>query len=154
MAPGIKTLYAHLRKKHKLPGFDELDAHFEISATDPELFSVREIRKKIAETVCDVSGIIERALQPDTNLPDLYESRVFDEGEKKELFALYKQIMVAERRMSELLIINDEKMDAGFIREFLPKWKKLKLQILPFVKKLRESWEKETEESETAHYMG
>lgn len=154
MLTKFKRLYEPLRKKHKLPSFEELDHNFEISAMDQEFFSLREIRKKLAERVDDVAGMVERMLQPDTNLSDLCESRVLDETEKKELFALYKTLMVASRRLSELLLLNDEKLDAEFIKSFFAEWKKIKPQLLGFIKKLRESWEKETEESENAPYMG
>ncbi len=153
-ASKVKKLYETLRKKHKLPGFDELDSEFEVSAIEAESGLLREIRKRIGEKVSDVSSIFQTVLQPDTNLVDLYESRVFNEAEKQRLFELYKRLMVVDRTMAGLSIENDEKLDAAFIKSFTAEWKKLKPELAGFIKKLKESWEKETEEGEAAGYMG
>ena len=154
MATGVKKKYEALRKRHKLPGFEELDSEFEIGAIDSESFSLREVRRKVSEKVGDVSCIVAEVLHPETNLVDLYESRVFNEQEKKGLFELYKRLMVADRNLAELSILNEEKLDAAFIKSFSAEWKGLKPQLIRFIRKLKESWEKETEEGETAGYMG
>lgn len=153
-ASKMKKLYESLRRKYKLPAFDELDAEFEISAIEAETALLREVRKQISEKVGNVNSFVEEVLQPDTNLVNLYESRVFDEDEKKRLFELYKRLMVVDRNLVELMIANDEKLDAAFIKSFHEEWRKIKPELLRFIRKLKESWEKETEEGETAGYMG
>lgn len=156
MAAGvkIKRKYEALRKKHKLPKFEELDFDFEISKIEPGAFLLREIRRKVAEKVQDAGCIIEEALQPDTNLASLYESRVLDEAEKKQIFELYKKLMATNRLTLELSIKNNDKEDAEFITAFHSEWKKLAPELLRFLKKLKESWEKESEEDEKLRYMG
>ncbi|MBI2141809.1 hypothetical protein HYU16_05310 [Candidatus Woesearchaeota archaeon] len=154
MAKGVKKKYDALRKKHKLPGFEELDAEFEISDIEPDGSVLREVRKKIADKIGHVCGTVEQVLHPETNLADLYESRVLDEQEKKELFEMYKKLMAAERKCVELFISSDEKLDAAFIKSFSAEWKTLKPQLIKLVRKLKESWEKETDEGEAAGYMG
>ncbi len=153
-ASKMKKLYETLRKKYKLPGFDELDSDFEIGLIEAESNLLREIRKQIGEKVRDVSSIFQTVLQPDTNLVDLYESRVFDEAEKQRLFELFKKLMVVDRTLIELAIENDEKLDAAFIKSFAAEWKKTKPELLRFVRRLRDYWEKETDEGEAAGYMG
>ena len=153
-ASKVRKLYESLRKKYRLPGFDELDAEFEISAIEAESGLLREVRKQISEKVGNVSSLVEEVLQPDTNLVNLYESRVFDEAEKQRLFELYKRLMVVDRTLVELMIANDEKLDAEFIKSFAAEWKKTKPELLRFVRKLKESWEKETEKGEAVGYMG
>lgn len=154
MATGIRKRYEALRNKHKLPAFDELDSEFEIGSIDPESFSLREVRHKICDRIGDVRSLLDEVLHPDTNLVDLYESRVFDEDEKKQLFELYRQLMIADRTAAELSILNDEKSDAAFIKSFTADWKNLKKEAVGFIRRLREAWEKETEERDTAGYMG
>ncbi len=151
---GIRNKYEALRKKYKLPGFDELDSEFEIGVIEAESGLLREIRKQISEKVSDVNSLFQTILQPDTNLVDLYESRVFDEPEKRRLFELFKRLMVVDRTLMELAIENDEKLDAAFIKSFAAEWKKTKPELLRFVRKLRDSWEKDTEDGEKAGYMG
>ena len=157
MADKIKRKYETLRKKHKqykLPEFEELDSEFEISRIEHEGFLLREIRKKISEKIGDIAGMLERMLQPEANLADLYESRVFGENEKKRMFELYKRLMAAERQAAELSILNDKQLDVNFIKSFLMEWKKLKPELANYIRALKEAWEKETEEGETAGYMG
>ena len=154
MTKGLRKKYELLRKKHKLPGFEELDSEFEISALDTESLSPRELRRKISEKIDDVALMLERALHPDTNLADLYESRVFDESEKQELFEIYKKMMAFARQTAELMLDSNEKLEASFINSFYSEWKKLKPQLLRHVTKLKESWQKETEKREAAGYMG
>ena len=150
----VKKLYEVLRKKYKLPSFDELDAEFEISAIEAERGLLREMRHMIGEKIGSVSAIVAEVLHPDTNLVDLYESRVFDEAEKQKLFELYKRLMVADRTLARLSIANDEKLDADFVNSFTAEWKKLKPELVKFINRLRDSWEKETDDGEAAGYMG
>ena len=153
MATKLKKRYQPLMKKYKLPGFDELDLEFEIGSIESADFLLGEIRKRISDKARDICCLVEEVLQPDTNLASLYESRVFDEQEKHKIFDLYKKLMVANRRAVELYVLNDEKLDAAFIRDFTREWAGIKLYVVGFIRKLRESWEKKTEEGERARYI-
>ena len=88
MHKSLKKRYEPLRKKYKLPSFAELDSEFRISQIEADSFLLESIREKMAERTSHVRGVVEEALQPDTNLADLYESRVFGEEENKRLFEL------------------------------------------------------------------
>ena len=149
-----KKRYESLRKKYKLPSLEELDSEFEISSLESETFLLREIRNKLGEKIRDVCGLVGEVLHPEANLADLYESRIFDEPEKQRLFELYKRLMVADRQTAELSVQNDEKLDAAFIRDFSQEWTKMKPELVKFIRRLRESWEKDTEQGEAAGYMG
>jgi hypothetical protein len=150
----IKKGYEVLKGKFNLPSFEELDSEFEISAIESESFLIRKIRRKLAERAEEAVSLAEEALQPDNNLSDLYESRVLTESEKRELFELYKKLMSSNRKLTELSILNDDKSDADFIIFFSEEWKGIKPQLAKFIARLKESWEKDTEEGETAAYMG
>ena len=153
-AKGVKKRYEVFMEKYKLPSFEELDSEFEISAIDSESFLLREVRARVSDKVGEVGSLVEAVLHPETNLVDLYESRIFDEQEKNELFELYKKLMAADRNLAELSVLNDEELDAAFIKSFSAEWKKLKPELVKFIRKLREAWEKETDEREVAGYMG
>src|SRR3989338_3822568 len=130
MAKGIKRQYELLRQKHKLPVFGEIDAEFEISKIESEGFLLREIRRKIIEKVHEVGSLVEEVMHPDTNLADLYESRVLDESEKQKLFELYKKLMAASRQSSELAIESSDKLEASFINSFYREWNVMKPELL------------------------
>ncbi len=154
MGKAIKKQYELLRKKRGLPAFAELDSEFEISSIESEGFLLREIRRKIIDKVHEVSAMAEEAMHPDTNLADMYESRVFNESEKQRLFELYKRLMAASRQSSELAIESSDRLEASFINAFYLEWKSIKPELLKFARKLREAWQKETDEAEKAGYMG
>lgn len=150
----LRKQYEALRKRYELPAFEDVDSEFDISGIELEGSLLRGIRSKVTEKLGDVRCLLEEVLHPETNLVDLCESRVFDEDEKKGLFGLYKRLMVADRHSAELSVLNDEKLEAAFIKSFYSEWKGLKPELVKFIRKLKESWEKETEEGETAGYMG
>lgn len=150
----VKKKYEALRKRHGLPPFGELDTEFEISTIESQSFLLREIRRRMVDKLRDISSMAGQALQPDTNLADLYESRVLDEEEKKELFEIYKKLMAADRLSAEAAIAADEKADAEYIKSTAEEWKGLKPRLARLVKKLREAWGKDTEQGEAAGYMG
>ncbi len=154
MEKSLKKKYELLRKKHRLPSFDELDSEFEIGKIDDGTFLLRELRRKVADKIGEAGAIVEEVLQPDANLAGLYESRVFDEAEKKALFEIFKKLMTYNRMAMELSIKNSEKEDAEFIKSIHTEWKALSPQLLKFIRQLRESWGKESEEAEKLRYMG
>lgn len=150
----IKKSYKSLKKKYKLPNFDELDKYFEIAGIEEETFLLREIRKKIAEKLEFFSKSLEGALQPETTLTQLYEAKFFSEEEKESMFKLYKAIMIAHRQALLLSIENDEKHDAEFVNSFFGQWPKIKEQLNTFFKKMKTGWEKETNINEDLEYLG
>ncbi|MBI2144890.1 hypothetical protein HYU18_01055 [Candidatus Woesearchaeota archaeon] len=153
-AKSAKKKYDLLMKKHKLPQLEELDACFELGNLEEEGNHLREIRRRIAEKLHDAISIAEQVLQPDTNLSELYESRVLDEEEKKRLFELYKKLMAAARKAAELSIVSNASQDAEFIKSIYPEWKSIAPELARFIRKLRAAWETDSEEGERAAYLG
>lgn len=153
--PGrIKKKYEILRRKHKLPAYMELENDFEIGRADPDGLLLREIRRKMLEKIHEITSLLEEILHPEASLVGLYESRVFDETEKKEIFEIYKQLLAAIRHSTELAVESNEKLEAEFISLFYMKWVSMKPALLKFTGKLKMSWEKDTDEDEKTGYMG
>ena len=152
--PDVRKTYEQLRAKHKLPLFEELDTAFEISTIESDNFLLREIRRKITERLRDISGLVERLLQPEANLIDMYESKAYTEEEKAVIFEQYRRLIIADRLSIEAELSNDEKMDAAFISSISQEWKAMKPGLIAFVKRLRETWESEADDNEKAGYMG
>ncbi|MBW2992589.1 hypothetical protein KY345_05210 [Candidatus Woesearchaeota archaeon] len=150
----IKTIYSELKKKHKdLPNFEDLDNEFEISAIE-EPFTLRNIRRKIIEKVEYYAKIIEELLQPETNLINMYETRVFAENEKEDIYNILKKLMFFTRLSAETALKADEKEDVNFLANFLKEWTKLKPSLLNIISRIKDSWEKETELKEDLGYFG
>lgn len=146
--------YEQLRKKYALPDFAELDREFEVADIEDNGNVLRAVRKKVYEKIADSCAILEEVLQPDTNVSNLYESRFFDEEEKKDIFDLYRRIMSVRRRCDALGVINDEGSDAAFIAETLAFWRKEKQHLIAVISKLQESWGKDAEKADRLVYFG
>jgi len=147
----IKNKLEELRKKHDLPGYDELAKEFEIDSIEKTDFLLREIRKKAHNRIKYFCGLLEEVLQPDTNISAIYESRVFGEKEKKDVFDAYRKFMALNREGEEAAINSD---DAAFIKKVYKEIGVLKADLLPIIAKMREAWQKDTPDDEKLGYFG
>lgn len=150
----IEKTYEFLRKKHNLPTFKEIDEEFEISTIESDKFLLREIRRKISERLEELCTLLEEILQPDTNVSFMYESGVFDEEEKKQVFNLYKKLMYLKRMCNEASITNNEQLDAEFINKIFSSWAEIKKETSSLMKKLRDSWLEDIETKLDLPYFG
>ena len=150
----IEKQYNELRKKFRLPEFKDMDFEFEISDLEETNFLLRTIIRRIAEKLDFYTTMLEEILQPDTNLYSMHEIRFFEDDEKKKMYDLYRKLMDLNRHSIELLLERNEKDEAIFINDFFDDWKELKKELLKFVKKMRESWKKETDIKEDVGYLG
>lgn len=146
--------YELLRKKHALPEFEELDAEFDIHCIEDDKFILREVRYKILEKIDEQCMIIEELLQPDTKVSNLYESRVFSENDKEKIFVLFKRFMTIKKKALLIALVNNENEDAEFIKNSCSEWQELKKELYPFMRKLVEAWETETDIKEELSYFG
>ena len=155
MSNKIEKQYNELRKKHKLPDFKEIDFEFEISDLDETNFLIRAIIRRIAEKLDFHTTMLEEVLQPDTsNLYAMHETGFFDEGEKKQMYDLYRNMMNFNRQSVEILLENNEKDQADFINNFLKEWREIKNELLGFIKKMRSSWKTDVDIEEDVGYLG
>ncbi len=150
----IKEEYEKLRKKYKLPEFKEIDNEFEITIIEHEEFLLREIRRKITEKIELYTKVLDRLLQPETVLSDMYECKIFSDEEKDALFKLFKRLMFFDRFSIETSIDENDKKSAEFINNIWKEWDKIKKELSSFIKKLKEGWLKETKIKEELRYLG
>ena len=143
---GIKERYQELRKKHKLPSFNEINKEFEISTIEKEEFLLREIRRKIAEKIEAYTKFLEDILHPDPpTTSNMYESRIFNDEDRNEIFKIYKRLMFFDRFSIETAVDEDDKKSSEYINAVFKEWGELKKQFLSFVKKSKESWLKDSD---------
>ena len=152
----IQEAYEHLRKEHPvLPEFDKINKEFELSLIEQEEFLLRAVKRKMAEKFETCLHIMEHAISPDPNsFTDLYECRSITQGEKKQLSDILRQFMEHYRLLFETDLITEDKIDAETIRKVYDMWITQKRQLLPYVKKIRESWQKTEEVKEFLEYLG
>jgi len=155
MAEEIQREYESLSKKYRLPKFKDIDLIFEISTIESTAFLLRDIIGKIADKIDYYAKFLEEFLQPDTSsLSTMHEIRFFSDSEKARIYALYKRLMKLDREAIEVYLIADEKNEAVFIGNTFNKWMEIKKELLEYVKKMKESWDKETTMEEDLGYLG
>ncbi len=150
----LTDTYKKLQGKYTLPSFADLDRSFDISGIDISSNILREIRKKIESRLDDIGGMLGSIIQPDANIRDLHEGRMFSEREKAKIFSLYRKFMIIRREVALLSIDTDEKKEAVFIQGAFSEWSIAKEELLSIGTKLRDSWKKETSVREELGYLG
>lgn len=151
----MKQSYEALKKRFKLPEFEELDFNFEITTIEnPEPFLLRNIRRKIMEKVEFFTKFLEDLLQAEPMLPTLYECRFFTDQEKIRVFDTYKHLMKITRDATLLAIDDGEQEDAEFISKINEEWKELQKELRFIAEKAKKGWVKEPASKEDLGYLG
>jgi len=155
MANEIEKEYNNLSKKYKLPKFKEMDNEFEVSALDNEKFLIKNILRRISEKLEFYTEFISNLVHPDgSSISNMYEIRFFSEDEKNDMYNLFKRLMKIDRNVTELVLKNDEKEQSNFLNKFFTDWMNIKKELLNYIKKMKDSWEKQSTIEEDIGYFG
>lgn len=155
MVNEIEKEYIKLYKKYKLPKFKELNEEFEISKLDNEEFLLGNILRNAEEKLEFYGNLINDLLQPDTSsLSSMHEVRFFTDSEKNKIYNTFKKLMKAHRSIIGLVLEHDEKTQAKFLNDFFSEWLEIKKQLIAYISKMKDSWDKETSMEENLAYFG
>jgi len=152
----LKKQYEKLRKKYKLPSFQELNRDFEIEKLqerETETLS-REIRRAIVEKNTLYLKFVEMFMNP-SNAPMFFLALVktLNATERKLLNELYLELGKFEIRSIALDNEYNEKRDAAFIKEFYKQWQDIKEKFGKIMEAIEEAWERKSEKGEKG-YLG
>ena len=151
----IEKEYAKLSKKFKLPKFKEIDNEFEISTLESPSFLMRDILRKIEDKLIFYIDVIGNLVHPDaSSLSNMYEVRYFSDDEKDDIYNLFKKLMKVDRNIIEVVLKNDEKEQAAFLSKVFEDWMEIKKELLKYIVKMKESWEKQSTIEEDTAYFG
>lgn len=148
----MKETYTKLAQKHELPAFEELE--FFIQDLDKDKLSLREIITSIHDKIDDYSKHVESIIQPETNIISMHELSNFSSDHRKELFKMFKSMMYLSREINRVQINNSEKEHVKLIHTVSKDWKVFQPVIEGLFVELRDSWEKETDQSIEEMYFG
>ena len=155
MANEIEKEYNNLSKKYKLPKFKEIDAEFEISSLENEKFLIKNILRSISEKLEFYIEFISNLVHPDgSSISSMYEIRFFSEDEKNGMYKLFKRLMKIDRDIIGLVLKNDEKEQSDFLNKFFTDWMNIKKELLNYIGKMKDSWEKQSTIEEDIGYFG
>lgn len=153
----IKAAYAGLARKYKLPAYEALNQEFEIETLEDTNFLLRNIRTKISEKMEFCIKLLASILQPEQNITDLQECKMFNDEQKKKIYSLYKNLMVQMRFAGVLSMASTEKEEAAYLAAFYVEWSAkngYRDQLRKILQTLKDSWAKETEVEDDLGYMG
>ena len=149
----IEKQYIELKKKHRLPKFEDIEFEFELSDLEETNFLMRAIIRRMEEKLDFYSTMLEEVLQPETsNLYAMHETKFFDDDEKKRMYELYTRLMNFNRQSIEVSLEHNESSEADFINSLFEEWKSLKQELLRFVRNMMASWK--AEEADTKEDLG
>ena len=155
MVNEIEKEYSKISKKYKLPKFKEIDSEFEISTLESPSFLIKNILRRIVEKLEFYIEVVGNLVHPDaSSLSSMYEIRYFSDDEKNEIYNLFKKLMKVDRNIVEVVLKNDEKEQTEFLNKFFSNWLGTKKELLKYIKKMKESWEKQSTIEEDTAYFG
>lgn len=155
MTNEIEKEYGKLASKYNLPDFKSMDLEFEINELESTSFVLRSILEKAAEKIEFYTNLINDLLQPDTaSLSSMHETMFFMDGEKSSMHDLFKKLMKSHRSIIMLILEQDEKKQAEFLKSFCREWEEIKKQLLLYLDKMKGSWDKETSTEQDLGYFG
>ncbi|MDO8661000.1 MAG: hypothetical protein Q7K43_03860, partial [Candidatus Woesearchaeota archaeon] len=137
-----KPAYEVLRKKHKLPSFDVINADFHISAIESEVNVLSEIRTKAEDKIDYLLHLLNAVLQPEpTSLADLYEYNALNTAQRTCALSVFKQLMIVKCVLSEAEIIGAEQVTALAICTAHKALTEKKKDLLELLKLFKEYWQ-------------
>jgi len=155
MANEIEKEYENLSKRYRLPKFKAIDDEFEISDFDNEKFLLKNILRGILEKLEFYIEFIGNLVHTDgSSISSMYEIRSFSEDERNGMYVLFKRLMKTHRAIVEIILRNDKKGQADFLNGFFSDWLDTKKELLNYIKKMKDSWEKQSTIDEDIGYFG
>ncbi len=151
----LKKEYQPLQKKFNLPSFDSLENDFGMMDEETDKYVLSKIRRKMSDKIDFYISVLGNIFEGDATLSNIYESKVFDEESKTELFKIYKRLMRYGRDANILSLTYDERAEAEYIKEFYKEWQHLKEGIKKQLVLFRDIWDSETNTNEDIlNYLG
>jgi len=151
----FSTAYDKLASKHKLPSFDELAKEIDLSAIEHEENAIAQVRNRLNERLDLWIELLESVLWPDQGSSSaMYEARVVTEEMHKEIFTLFKRVMIVARTLDEATVLADEKADVEAIKMAWKEWPQLKKGVVDVVRLLKDSWQKTVRQENHVGYLG
>jgi len=151
----LKKDYEKLRKKYKLPKFQELNEDFGIERlADYETETLlKNVRKVMLEKMVDCLRFLELLLHP-MNAPLFFLAlaKSLSSGAKKKAQVIYERLLFFNLEAFMLDSVYDEKKEAEFIRRGFDEWQELKHEFYDLVDELRKTWKKKGENKEKRYF--
>ena len=154
MEDGLRKEFERLQKTHGLDQFQTYNDEFEIETIEETSYLLRAIRRKMMDRFEYYSDILEQLISGDSTIRNLFEYSHLTEADKKEMFELYKALMILQRDAAITALSCDEKQEGRYCKEALKAWVSLRPRLGAQVRKMRDSWSKDASANEATGYFG
>lgn len=114
----LRQEYNKFKGKYDLPEFSEMNKIFDIEEIDVESeFLLRKVRRVVSDKIAGYLRFVEIVLNP-SNAPMFFFSLIkkLDEGDKKELTAIYETLGKFELEIVKLDLDYSEEKEVDFIK--------------------------------------
>lgn len=135
----LKSDYAKLEKKYKIPNFKKLDECFEISKLDTDTDTLlRAIRKLMMEKIVNSLSFVEMLSNP-MNAPRMYMNFIknMTSEDRKGLDKIYSGLSELSIFSLERELDYDEKKEAELIKEIFKRWENLRPDFRKILKSMQ-----------------
>ena len=144
----IKEEYDELRKKYKLPSFDEVNYEFEISTLDVN--KIPSLSRGILRAICNKMGLflnyVEPVISPNPQgLHGYIEIQNTTNDEKKEIFEFYKDLSKKYHKAYSTELTEKEEEIIKEIKNVLKYWDSVRVRFKKISEVINKAWEKELE---------
>ena len=144
----INEEYDELRKKYKLPSFDEVNYEFEISTLDVN--KIPSLSRGILRAICNKMGLflnyVEHVISPNPQgLHGYIEIQNTTNDEKKEIFEFYKDLSKKYHKAYSTELTEKEEEIIKEIKNVLKYWDSVRVRFKKISEVINKAWEKELE---------
>ena len=144
----INEEYDELRKKYKLPSFDEVNYEFEISTLDVN--KIPSLSRGILRAICNKMGLflnyVEPVISPNPQgLHGYIEIQNTTNDEKKEIFEFYKDLSKKYHKAYSTELTEKEEENIKEIKNVLKYWDRVRIRFKKISEVINQAWEKELE---------
>lgn len=152
----LKIEYGKIQSKFNLPSFDEMNKEFwidKLSDTETD-FLVREVRRMMGDKLANYMRFVEGLLHPTNNSIFIFSLlKALDEGQKKALGEIYKEMMKNEMEFIICDLEFSEENEANFVKNAFELWKKIQKRLIQILKSADKNWDKKIE-TDSKGYFG
>ncbi len=138
----LKREYDKLKKRYRLPDFEDLDEDFEIRTLDVDKCGIliKAILRSILNRFNSFLGYIDPIINPNPNsMHSMLEIKYISDKDKEDIFKQYKDILYL-LHIGLLAELSGEQESAKFIKDIWKVWLDMKSKELKTLKIIANVW--------------
>ncbi|MEM2954339.1 MAG: hypothetical protein QW625_00055 [Candidatus Nanoarchaeia archaeon] len=133
----LKNRYEIFRKKYKLPDFEKINAEFDLYRL--KHLTLKSICDCIFDKLIMIKDNLRTILEPNESIHSIVESKSFAKEEIDHMVEFYKKIYMVLHQIA-YTVLEDEKTQAQFIKEFWREWPEIKEKQKKILKRMIDVW--------------